>query len=366
LLFLSYAGAARYQSSQSCSNNNCNGLCVPAACDCTGMARPQLVKLCPDGSTVSFDVCSRDTAGDCTWSLGVCSSGANCQSDSDCGSGQFCGGMGTCQAFRLEGEKCGGFTQFPPQCAPGLRCQLEIIADVGGTCVNNGTMCRPFAQLGQTCNGGLPPQFSTLCQPPLTCVTSLPGANGVCESETGSEGTGSQGTGSQGNGSGEGSEGTTNYGKTGKGSSSNNGGYGKGKSSGPSGPRAEYEACSASYWNHNLNGWYGFYPDNEFSYAFDVKFKGRSPTLAQALQGPDDFLRECVAALLNAASRNTGYSYSVREVMSMVQDAWRFKLKQSKLTRHLQSFYNDHSCPFSSTSSKSRSNKQSKQIPNGW
>jgi len=302
--------------------------------------------------------------------MGVCGSGASCRTDSDCGSGEFCNSLGKCQAYRLEGESCGGFILNPPQCAPGLRCQNQINADLGGTCVNNGTFCRPYAQRGQPCNGALPPQFATLCQPPLTCVAGLPGATGVCEStsqsgsETGSE-TGSEGTGN-GNGGSSGNGGASNY--------NGNGGKGGGSGKGKSGGRQEYEACSSHHWAQNFNLWHGFYPDNTFSYAFDVKFNGKCPTLGQVLQGPSNsiwntFLKESCGALLNAASPNLGYYYSVREVMALVQAAWNSKTQQQKLIREFQSFSRPNSCPFSSVSSipnKQSKNSKKQSASGGW
>jgi hypothetical protein len=173
-----------------CNSDNCDGICISDACDCSDQAAPAIAKLCPDGSYVGYSVCSRNEDGLCRLAMGICPQDKTCETDSDCASSEFCPAnvdinhQRKCQAFRLEGEKCGGFLPSPPRCDPSLRCDLSgtLAPDEPGVCVNDNQICRQYATEGQTCNPTLSPRFAIVCKPPLTCErqSDLAGASGVC------------------------------------------------------------------------------------------------------------------------------------------------------------------------------------------
>jgi hypothetical protein len=77
-----------------------------------------------------------------------------------------------------------------PKCYPqyNLRCKLSTKVDLPGICVNDHSVCRPYAKSGQKCNPTLPPYFATLCKPPLKCLrqgkVKQVGAYGRCRRTT--------------------------------------------------------------------------------------------------------------------------------------------------------------------------------------
>jgi hypothetical protein len=115
------------------------GGCTPA--DCAGLAAPALAKLCPDGTSVSADLCVRETNGQCNWGFPSCPIDA----------GQTCPGLGCA-----------------PQCPNGVlqdqngcdTCECAPAADAGGTgvCTSNadcltGEICGFLESLGCSATG---------------------------------------------------------------------------------------------------------------------------------------------------------------------------------------------------------------------
>lgn len=90
---------------------------------------------------------------------------------------------------------------------------------------------------------------------------------------------------------------------------------------------AEGEGCTPGYWRqpHHYDSWVatGYSPDDTFASIFGV---GPSIALGDAVQlnggGENAMIRHAVAALLNAASPDVTYAFSVNDVISMVQDAY--------------------------------------------
>ncbi|KAJ3324902.1 hypothetical protein HDV06_005490 [Boothiomyces sp. JEL0866] len=64
---------------------------------------------------------------------------------------------GVCPKIVGLGEHCGGFINNAPKCGAGLVCKLEVIADVGGTCVADANA--DGAPLGGACNISSPCKF---------------------------------------------------------------------------------------------------------------------------------------------------------------------------------------------------------------
>ena len=107
----------------------------------------------------AIDVCELDGASDCA-------------NDNDCADG-FCGfeddnTTRVCKPWAQVGETCGGFVvpAHISKCDPGLKCELvETTGDVPGTCKPKTTTCDPTLICGQaiTCVGGQ--WYSTTCGP---------------------------------------------------------------------------------------------------------------------------------------------------------------------------------------------------------
>ncbi|KAI8619664.1 hypothetical protein BC830DRAFT_1103156 [Chytriomyces sp. MP71] len=72
------------------------------------------------------------------------------------------------------GAHCGGFLEMAPGCAPGLKCKLWRVPDVGGTC--------QYGEEEDVCGGGM--ENSLQCGIGLECVVEapvLPGKSGTCK-----------------------------------------------------------------------------------------------------------------------------------------------------------------------------------------
>jgi hypothetical protein len=89
---------------------------------------------------------------------------------------------------------------------------------------------------------------------------------------------------------------------------------------------AEGEGCTPGYWkqDHHELSWVGYARDNSYSVVFGVA--GYDNTLLGALEtgggGENALGRHAVAALLNASNGDVGYSYTVAEVIGIVQVAY--------------------------------------------
>lgn len=88
------------------------------------------------------------------------------------------------------------------------------------------------------------------------------------------------------------------------------------------------EGCTPGFWKqeHHFSSWPdGYSPDTEFQSKFMKDIQG-NPTLLEALQskggGLEALKRHATAALLNTASFNVDYAFSVTQVIGMFQTAF--------------------------------------------
>lgn len=124
---------------------------------------------------------------------------ASCTTDGDCADG-FCGwdqaNERICKPYGDLGDSCLGFVlpEFRNFCDPALHCyQDEPTGDIPGVCVETcqtqfstdectdgfcgpiagGTLvCKPFAQVDESCGGFTTPEWLRICDPALECVGS--------------------------------------------------------------------------------------------------------------------------------------------------------------------------------------------------
>jgi hypothetical protein len=179
------------------------GGCTPA--DCAGLAAPALAKLCPDGSSVSANLCIREANGQCSWGYPSCPSDAgqtcpalgcdplcpngvlldkNGCSTCQCAPAVDSGGTGVCttSADCQTGEICGFLESAgcaaTGQCFPasaGPRCAIASSAGCG--C--NGT----DVSIDPSCYSGLPSGYQL--QPVLHEGACTADAGGACVSNRG-------------------------------------------------------------------------------------------------------------------------------------------------------------------------------------
>ena len=106
-------------------------------------------------------------------------------------------------------------------------------------------------------------------------------------------------------------------------------------------PKRGDEGCSQGYWKNHLNSWSqtDYDPDDEYEDVFGVDY---DKTLLEALEsgggGEKALGRQAVAALLNAAHPDIDYFYSEKEVIHIVQDAYKsrdFERAKDLLEKHI-------------------------------
>jgi hypothetical protein len=167
------------------------GSCTPEAC---GEYIPANTCQCDDACVFYGDCCD-DVDAVCNAQPPVDA----CEDNDDCP--EFCGwnadGLRECKPWAQAGESCEGFVlpEFRAQCAPGLECEFsEPTFDVPGTCVapvdecednddcpefcgwnaDGLRECKPWAQVGESCEGFVLPEFRAQCAPGLECEFSEP------------------------------------------------------------------------------------------------------------------------------------------------------------------------------------------------
>jgi len=88
------------------------------------------------------------------------------------------------------------------------------------------------------------------------------------------------------------------------------------------------EGCTPGFWKNHLDAWAGtgFIPGDDFEVVFGVNASFDPHTLLDAINlgggGEKALARHAVAALLNAASPDVDYAFTVADVISMVQNAY--------------------------------------------
>jgi hypothetical protein len=95
-------------------------------------------------------------------------------------------------------------------------------------------------------------------------------------------------------------------------------------------PPPPAQGCTPGYWrqDQHLDSWVptGYAPGDDFNFVFGVSASFDPHTLLDAVWlgggGEEALARHAVAALLNAAHPDVNYSYSVADVISMVQNAY--------------------------------------------
>jgi hypothetical protein len=96
----------------------------------------------------------------------------------------------------------------------------------------------------------------------------------------------------------------------------------------PPPPPSGDEGCTPGYWRQtqHFDSWTGYEPTDNFETVFEVDASFDPHSLLDAVRlgsgGENALARHAVAALLNAASSDVDYEYSVSEVKDMVQEAY--------------------------------------------
>ena len=111
------------------------------------------------------------------------------------------------------------------------------------------------------------------------------------------------------------------------------------------------DGCTPGYWKqaHHYDSWVGYTPNQSFESVFGRDAFSGDPTLDNVVGFDGDGLnalgRHSVAALLNAANPNVGYTYSVSEVISMYQAAFDSGKAEIEATKDLFDIANNGGCP---------------------
>jgi hypothetical protein len=112
-------------------------------------------------------------------------------------------------------------------------------------------------------------------------------------------------------------------------------------------PPPEGEGCTPGFWrqDQHFDSWVGYSPADAYDLTFGVD--GSFATLLDAVWAEGGFenalARHAVAALLNAASPEVDYAYSVAEVIAMVQAA--YASGEFEDTKDLFEYQNELGCP---------------------
>lgn len=115
----------------------------------------------------------------------------------------------------------------------------------------------------------------------------------------------------------------------------------------PTEPPPGNEGCTPGFWRqaHHYDSWTGFIPGQQFSSVFEDAFPDMSlGTVVQLGGGGLNALgRHTVAALLNAASPDVDYPYSVNGVITMFNDVYPGGDYES--LKNTFEMYNEAGCP---------------------
>lgn len=164
---------------------------------CGGYVIPSARNVCDPALTCYQD----DPTGDIP---GICME--TCSDNSDCTDG-FCGwdnnNQRVCKPWGEEGDSCNGYVIPSARnfCDPSLTCyQDDPTGDIPGICVDacsddsdcsdgfcgwgdaGERFCKPWGQVGDSCNGYVIPSARNFCDPALSCYQTDPTGDipGVC------------------------------------------------------------------------------------------------------------------------------------------------------------------------------------------
>lgn len=122
------------------------------------------------------------------------------------------------------------------------------------------------------------------------------------------------------------------------------------------------EGCTPGYWKNHTDRWIGYLPTADFDATFGVNVYDPNITLKKALEakggGINALARHATAALLNARASelpeddpsHVDYSYTVAEVLSMVQAAIAGGSATIESTKNQLEEANELGCPLGGTS----------------
>lgn len=120
----------------------------------------------------------------------------------------------------------------------------------------------------------------------------------------------------------------------------------------PPPPPEDGEGCTPGYWRqeHHFDSWTAPYdPTDDFEDVFGVDASFDPDSLLDAVWlgggGENALARHAVAALLNAASPDVSYAYSVSDVIAMVQDAYADGDPDFEAIKDLFEAENEAGCP---------------------
>lgn len=108
------------------------------------------------------------------------------------------------------------------------------------------------------------------------------------------------------------------------------------------------EGCTPGYWrqSQHFDSWTGYSPSQLFSSVFEDAFPGK--TLLDVVWlgggGLDALGRHTVAALLNAASPNVAYDYTVAEVIALFNDVYPGTRAEYENLKNRFDFLNNQGC----------------------
>ncbi len=113
------------------------------------------------------------------------------------------------------------------------------------------------------------------------------------------------------------------------------------------------QGCTPGFWKqeHHLDSWTTYVPGADFDATFGVNFFNPNITLLQAVGlgggGVNALARHAVAALLNAASPDVDYTYTVAQVLDIVQGDGAFTGLSVEARKNLLEAANELGCPLS-------------------
>jgi hypothetical protein len=117
----------------------------------------------------------------------------------------------------------------------------------------------------------------------------------------------------------------------------------------PTKPPSRFEGCTPGYWRQaqHYDSWSGYVPGQLFGSVFEDAFPDLALGAVVRLGGGglNALGRHTVAALLNAASPDVNYAYSVAEVIGMFNDVFPGSTAEYNQLKNLFEYNNELGCP---------------------